>query len=284
MRVPQVDTHCAGCNRRRPISALARLRARAPAVVGLNRVSAPSDDTARSRSLVAFTGGGIFFFWQVGASLALAERLPMSSLSFSGVSAGALSAVLCACDVDLLAAVDSAYKLSVDAGVYERKLGLVGVWGPLVERWLHDLLPADAVARCEGRVELVHASLWPPSRFVARQHATKDELVNSAMASVHLPFLLDGRATRRFKGRPCVDGSVLASRDVVATRRPEGAPTLLVDHNDDLRIARARKMGDIVELTTRDGLQRFVDMGYGWMSAELASGRMDAFLEAAGGR
>ena len=34
-------------------------------------------DTAPQRPLLAFCGGGIFFFWQVGAVLALQERISL---------------------------------------------------------------------------------------------------------------------------------------------------------------------------------------------------------------
>jgi hypothetical protein len=90
------------------------------------------------RPLLALTGGGIYFFWQVGVVLALQEQLPSlkacdmvrallhrpchalcsrsSSRSHaapppqSGASAGALTACLAACDVDLLQSVERAYE------------------------------------------------------------------------------------------------------------------------------------------------------------------------------
>jgi hypothetical protein len=40
-------------------------------------------------------------------------------------------------------------------GIWERPLGLAGVWGSLVERWLYDLLPGDAHQQCDGRVSRV---------------------------------------------------------------------------------------------------------------------------------
>lgn len=37
----------------------------------------------------------------------------------------------------------------------ERPLGLLGVWGSIIEAWLHELLPADAAARAEGGLGVV---------------------------------------------------------------------------------------------------------------------------------
>ena len=86
----------------------------------------------------------------------------------------------------------------------------------------------------------------------------------------------------------CIDGSVAAARDVVNTRKQAAAvassgllPTLLIDHNADATVSANRKFGDFVALTTRDGLQRMVDGGYAYMASELASGRLDALLQAA---
>ena len=184
-----------------------------------------------------------------------------------------------------------------------------GVWGPLIQRWLHDLLPADAATVCSGRVGLFVLAIWPPlpHHLLVSEFQSKDDLVEAAMASVHIPYFLDGHMTcvctrvclglsvltqaaapalrRRFRSKRCIDGSVAARRDLVDTRRtqpvPSAPPTLLLDHNADPQIASSRKFGDFVELATREGLQRMVDAGYAYMRAELESGRLDALCAAA---
>lgn len=47
----------------------------------------------------------------------------------------------------LQAALDLAHQLCVQHRVFERPLGLVGIWGGIVREWLHTLLPADAADR-----------------------------------------------------------------------------------------------------------------------------------------
>ena len=34
--------------------------------------------------------------------------------------------------------------MSDEAGVWERPLGLMGIWGDIIYQWLNDLLPSDA--------------------------------------------------------------------------------------------------------------------------------------------
>lgn len=57
------------------------------------------------------------------------------------------------------AALDLAHQLCLQHRVFERPLGLLGVWGGLVREWLHTLLPNDAANRCSGRVRIVITTL-----------------------------------------------------------------------------------------------------------------------------
>ena len=156
------------------------------------------------------------------------------------------------------------------------------MWGPLIQRWLDELLPADADRVCSGRVGLFTLALWPlkPQRLFVAEYESKADLIDTAMASVHIPYFLDGRLrrvcvwtcvswrlflthsllrlrSRRYRGRRCIDGSVFAARDIVDTRKRFAAaaaagsgaveaPTLLVDHNADPAVANNRKTGDFV--------------------------------------
>lgn len=69
--------------------------------------------------------------------------------------AGALVSTLAACGVTPDAALAAAHQLALEYQIFERPLGLAGVWGGLVRTWLDVLLPADAHTRCSGRVKLV---------------------------------------------------------------------------------------------------------------------------------
>jgi hypothetical protein len=44
-------------------------------------------------------------------------------------------------------ALDLAHELCVKHGVFNRPLGLLGVWGNIVREWLDTLLPPDAADR-----------------------------------------------------------------------------------------------------------------------------------------
>ena len=72
------------------------------------------------------------------------------------------------------------------------------MWGPLIQRWLDELLPADADRVCSGRVGLFTLALWPlmPKHLFVATYESKADLIDTAMASVHIPYFLDGHMRR----------------------------------------------------------------------------------------
>lgn len=119
---------------------------------------------------VSFAGGGIYFFWQLGAVkyLRTLPTVDLMQLPMAGASSGSLVACLSACGVDPQRAVDSAYKLAVDNDIWNRKLGLLGIWGGLIRDWLHELLPENAHELVNGRLHVVIARAPTLSVFEVR--------------------------------------------------------------------------------------------------------------------
>lgn len=87
---------------------------------------------------------------QLGVLKHLQTHFDLSRVYFRGASAGGLIATLACCGVDLDEAVDEAYRISLEHGLFDRPLGLVGIWGGLVRYWLDILLPSNAhkICRC----------------------------------------------------------------------------------------------------------------------------------------
>ena len=83
----------------------------------------------------------------------LSQVYDLSQVQFRGASAGALVSTFAACGVTPDAALATAHELALEYQIFERPLGLAGVWGGLVRTWLDVLLPADAHVRCSGRVK-----------------------------------------------------------------------------------------------------------------------------------
>ena len=98
-----------------------------------------------------------------------------------------------------------------------------GVWGPLIQRWLHELLPADAATVCSGRVGLFVLAIWPPlpHHLMVSEFQSKDDLVEAAMASVHIPYFLDGHMTCAYtRLRVCFSVLMPAARCPLRAQSP----------------------------------------------------------------
>lgn len=157
-------------------------------------------------------------------------------------------------------ALAGAHRLALEHGIFDRPLGVAGIWGAIIRRWLDDLLPPDAVQLCSGRVRLVVTEVpvrccpmrrrptsrlfaaavvlvWalgrgrlqatpycmPPLSLTARNlnHAqvpsfrqvyldefqSRDDLLDAALASSHIPFLMDWQPTARAAGKRFIGGS-----------------------------------------------------------------------------
>ncbi|KAG2433355.1 hypothetical protein HXX76_008418 [Chlamydomonas incerta] len=162
--------------------------------------------TAGGELHVVWPGAGTGYFWQAGVMSRLNQHFVMSAVPSVGSSAGGLVAIMGACDVPPRAAVAAAFRLAAEAGVYERRLGLLGIWRGLVQRWLHELLPADAAARC-ANIGIVVTELPSLRPLRLSGWRGRDDLIGAALASAHIPLLLDGSFAVRCRDRLVMDGS-----------------------------------------------------------------------------
>jgi hypothetical protein len=168
----------------------------------------------RTQHLV-FPGGGIFFWWQAGVIRALQQHYDLTHQNFtmSGASAGSISCVMAACNVNMDHAMDAAVRLAHEAGVFTRARGLVGVWGKLIERWMHEILPPHCHTICSGKVNIsvttINAAFVPLHRRVINTFVSKQDVIDACLTSAHIPYVLDGCFSRTYRGETCVDGSFL---------------------------------------------------------------------------
>lgn len=225
---------------------------------------------------LVFPGGGLFFYWQAGAVTYLREAgYDLSGCTMSGASAGALTATLTTCGVDLVEATELALDLSDEAGVWDRGGGLQGIWGPIIEDWLGRLLPTDAhLAAGAGGLSLLVTPVSLPLRAArVDEFGSRDDLVRACMASVHLPWFLDGRWTTEFRGARHIDGSFLAGPGDYSPPAPapsgggpgDGSapasppPVLRLDWTEDEGMQ--TQAGDFVKLVSKDGIRSILDRG-----------------------
>lgn len=157
---------------------------------------------------LVFPGGGVYFWWQAGTIQALQNRYDLKNGNFAmyGASAGAISSVLAACNVDLKYAMTEAFRLPKKSGRLTHS--------QLIEFWLQRIFPDNCHEICSnGKVNIsittITMSFIPLHRRVISNFSSKQDLINACLTSSHIPFFLDGNFSRTFRGECCVDGSFL---------------------------------------------------------------------------
>lgn len=221
--------------------------------------------------ILGIAGGGVFFFWEVGVLKYLQENFRLKETDIIGVSAGALCAVLVACNVNLDRAVRKAYDISIEADIWNRSGGLAGIWGPLVKQWLEELLPEDAHEMCSSRVKVI-ATKFPRMKLEYLDNfESREDLINACMASVHIPFFLDGNGTYSYKGGQFIDGSLwdffYGSNSGLLTLNGR---SYIIDYfmDDQLEFSRM----DFIKVLTFDTVQDLVKSGYSYAERTDAKG------------
>ncbi|BDA50930.1 probable 1-acylglycerol-3-phosphate O-acyltransferase Pnpla3 [Coccomyxa sp. Obi] len=208
-------------------------------------------------------GGGIFFWWEIGAVKYLQQRFDIHKWQMRGASAGALVATLAACNVDSEVAFECAHRLSMEHKLFERSLGLAGVWGSIVRQWLDELLPANAADMCRGRLKLVVTNVRTFQLEYVDDFATKEELIDANMASAHIPFFLDGRPFASYRGKLYIDGSVT---DFLFYDNSEllkcNGDAFILDYTQDKLMQTTRL--DFVKLRNPEEIEQLIAAGYAY--------------------
>lgn len=224
----------------------------------------------RAYDAIRFSGGGIFFWWQAGAIAFLQEKRLYDNLPLYGTSAGALSATLLASKANIADAAKLAIELANEDDVWNRKFGLYGIWGKMIETWLEELIPDDIA---QGDLARVHVVVTPRQVWKGEQLLTdftsKEDLISGAMASAHIPFFLNKRPWKKYKDTKYIDGSFwqfIARAQEKYPAEKASRNILDVDHTKDLAFMKAIKVNSIVTLITPAGLYEMVERGYQYAS------------------
>jgi len=242
-------------------------------VVGL-QVSLPLDD---AEAIVSCAGAGIFVFWQLGALKYISTHFDLSNVTLHGGSAGAVLSTFIASGVDLNHAVRVSYDIGMEARVWD-KWNHFGLFGPLIRQWLEILLPPDAHIRCTNRIRILLTRVPGFRQQYVSQFASREELIDAVMASVHVPFFLNWKPLKSFRGAYYMDGTL---DDFVSG---ENSPILgcngkafIVDYYEDPKLTFNRL--DFLRLKTHKQVLHLVAYGHRYARDLDMNGGLDPCLK-----
>uniref|UniRef100_A0A7S2XFS4 PNPLA domain-containing protein n=1 Tax=Lotharella oceanica TaxID=641309 RepID=A0A7S2XFS4_9EUKA len=227
--------------------------------------------------VVSCAGAGIFVFWQLGALKYISTHFDLSNVTLHGGSAGAVLSTFIASGVDLNHAVRVSYDIGMEARVWDR-WNHFGLFGPLIRKWLEILLPDDAHIRCSNRVRILLTRVPGFRQQYVSQFATREELINAVMASVHVPFFLNWKPLKSFRGAYYMDGTL----DDFVTG--ENSPILgcngkafVVDYYEDPKLSFNRL--DFLKLKTHKQVLHLVAYGHRYARELDMKGGLDPALQ-----
>ncbi|GMI31164.1 hypothetical protein TeGR_g14949 [Tetraparma gracilis] len=239
---------------------------------------------------LALPGGGIYFYHIAGQLTYLRERLPAFSSSappgynLVGASAGSLAAALFCYGVDFEEATALAVRQAEDFGLFERPLGLAGVWGQLVDQWLEGLIPAEGAGfELPSNLGLLVTPATPGALFgdepraQVREFRTRRDLIDACMSSVHIPFFMDKQPARSFRGEPVIDGSFRSRPSDYSFSGSAAESVVFLDYKGDEKLGQTA--GGFVKLVTPDGVYKMMELGYDFAAKRHSAGDFRAFEE-----
>ena len=220
-----------------------------------------------TRKWIVFPGAGKFFYWQMGIAHYLnthTHSKHKDDMLLMGESSGALTITLMACEIDP--------KYATEVALYHlgEAKSVIGIWGPIVRKWLEDILPEDAAARCTDRVHIAittwNHGCFLPERIIVSKFHDKQDLIDACLASIHIPYLIDGRMFYRFRGMWSIDGAIWATSYSLGYH-PSSPCTIVFDYKRDPKLTSGSFI-DFFTMCSPDYLYSLIEHGKNYISEQ----------------
>ena len=220
---------------------------------------------------LVFPGGGLFFFWQAGVCAYMRENgYDLSQVSLSGASAGAIVALLAITDVDFDKATENAIALVDD---WKNPMGLQGKWSSKLRGWLDKLIPKDAhKIAMMNELTIVVTQMPYVEKILVKNFSNREDLMESILTTVHVPWFMDGLFTRNFRGKKCVDGFLPPFYSPLqSTRTPDTTPHILIDWRIDPCYRYCTPI-DMIKLLSPESIWGLLEQGKAYAQKREAEG------------
>jgi hypothetical protein len=239
---------------------------------------------AKSRLCIKFSGGGIYFWWKAGVCTYLQEHIfdynvdnIKGGITMLGSSAGSLASTLLSSNANFEYAAKYAIMQVERDHIYEKKLGLFGIWGNLIEEWLNETIPNDLTYNTQNMLYLtvtpVH--ILPKIKLISH-FDNKNDLVHTNMASIHVPLFLDKQIFSQLHHHHYIDGSFwpFMTRGWINEPLPQHIDyndVITINYQNDFKLRQKLSSTKFLDLITPSILYDMMDLGYQYMKHEAVS-------------
>lgn len=209
------------------------------------------------RTKISFGSGGFLFWWQAGVLMSLQRHAAktLANAQFHGCSAGSIIAALASCDIDMQKAKEIALRLADENELWNPKISMISKISQSIRTFLNELLPEDAADKCNGRLVIYATKVdfcsCPIMTCSGLQNfQTKNDIIEACLASIHVPFLLDGKVFYSFHEHRYIDGCLFWSPIENAIN---------IDYNQDEQLKK-KKWSIFQNFTERD-FSQMIELG-----------------------
>lgn len=231
--------------------------------------------------VVRFSGGGIFFFWQLGAASYIHQHCQsLHNVPVMGASAGSIAATLMATQVSFEEAASVAIRIASEHNVWQSKTGLAGIWGSLIRKFLEEIIPDDLSEETLSKINiLVTPRFFLKGPKLLSRFDSKADLIEAIMASVHIPLFMNGKVTTTYKEEKYMDGSFWSMVanikgpwpvDQIDKRRD----VLHIDYNHDKDFISENGSTAITKAISPDDVHEMMKRGYEYMQKQAEDGKL----------
>ena len=220
-----------------------------------------------------------------GASIYLKENCDLNDIPILGASAGSLAATMLKLGSDFRMSTEESIEMANNVKLYDRKSGLVGIWGPLVREWLGSQIPDTLDANSTSGLYVTITPVKSVKPKLISNFQSKQDVIDACMTSIHIPLFLDGRPVTTYKGELAVDGSIwhFVTRKMDAFPLPSELEcrkedVFWIDWRQDAefreRMRQRMRISPAFRVLQRQIVYEMMDAGYTFMKQQHAKGML----------
>lgn len=165
---------------------------------------------------ISFSGAAFHCFYHLGVAKFLQKYFDLSKVLFLGASAGTFPAFFLGADISIQEVCDKWIPKAYEE-FSQKRTGLIFNFCEVIRRNCLENIPTDAYRIASGRVimSLTRLTKYSSSNVRISKWSSNEELLDTAFASGHIPFLLNKEMFSHLENKTYIDGSITDNQPLI---------------------------------------------------------------------